>query len=526
MARDLIAEKKQGVDLLAAKRQPVDLLAGRKSQKSEPKPDYWNNSQNMARQESRMASHPDLLKEGFNEVRSGAAAKSGRSSIGTGLKLLGGGIQRVTSAAINPMIAAQKDPWALVDPRKYGPEALKGITGEKRGDVGDLLTGAGARESSASVGGLALESALLAPEAIVNAPKIIANAPKAIRSLVSDFRKARVARNFGKMKPDLAKAKAISEELASGVEKARETVGKAQGDYIDANALALLDDAQFQALLKKLPPDLAEEIAGNNNISKALIGQIDEGAFTMGPASKQVRPQITRVRGKATDIVEPTYNEASGKYANEIVTPKKFVENPEDIVALHQVGEGAKPRQITSISPKESYSLRTAQGPGGRITKGKEVVSPTLKNAETIRRIIKGEVPSRHFKPNLLDEQTNNLIEGLYDEVGKLMREGRPDLAKKMQAYAETMKARAEILPQLKSKTGYTKARPILRMFGDDAEITSGQAVRRLAQDNPEIMGTVEKARSLGKSVGRKKYIRGVTRNIGRGAAIAGGFYF
>jgi hypothetical protein len=90
-----------------------------------------------------------------------------------------------------------------------------------------------------------------------------------------------------------------------------------------------------------------------------------------------------------------------------------------------------------------------------------------------------------------------------------------------MKNYADVMQARAEVLPQLKSKTGFTKARPILRMFDDNAEITGQQAVRRLAQYNPEIDKTVEGVRKLGSSI---KVKRGLDKNARRlGAAMLAG---
>ena len=88
-------------------------------------------------------------------------------------------------------------------------------------------------------------------------------------------------------------------------------------------------------------------------------GEEIRGGFTMGGASKQVSPQITRVKGaKVSDkVARPIWDPQRGEYVKNIETINKTVDTPNDIVALHDPGS-LSPRKITSISPKETYSLR------------------------------------------------------------------------------------------------------------------------------------------------------------------------
>ena len=92
-----------------------------------------------------------------------------------------------------------------------------------------------------------------------------------------------------------------------------------------------------------------------------VFKEFETGQFVMGGQSRGVKPSISVVKGKrAAELSEPTeFIPDRGEYAREILTPKKVVDSPDDIVALSQPGFGVSPRKITTVSPQESVSVRS-----------------------------------------------------------------------------------------------------------------------------------------------------------------------
>lgn len=101
------------------------------------------------------------------------------------------------------------------------------------------------------------------------------------------------------------------------------------------------------------------QIIEGGNFRQPVFGEKETGQFVMGPASKQTVPKITTVKGsKINQNIEPSYDPERGEYARQIVTPKKFSETPDDIVAMDVPGIGAKTRKIVSVSPEEKFGIR------------------------------------------------------------------------------------------------------------------------------------------------------------------------
>ena len=149
---------------------------------------------------------------------------------------------------------------------------------------------------------------------------------------------------------------------------------------------------------------------------------------------------------------------------------------------------------------------------------GRTVIQPTLKNAKIIRDIVRGKVSSKFWNPKLVQEPEKQAADFVYEELGKIMREGRPDLKSIMQAYAEARTAGKELYPALRTSTGFTKTKPIMRMFEKGAEGSKQQAVEALSKYNPEILQTVEKIRKFAGGVNRSKILSNVGKRLGAGA--------
>ena len=136
------------------------------------------------------------------------------------------------------------------------------------------------------------------------------------------------------------------------------------------------------------------------------------------------------------------------------------------------------------------------------------VIDPTLKNAETIRGIIKGKVTSGHWNPKAVDIPTKNMADAGYDELGKIMTEGRPELAEAMRNYAQTRQAGKQIDPLLRTKQGFTKTKPLQKSFSKGADEANLEAIEKLAEHNPDILKTVEKIRAMASGIQKQKAIR------------------
>lgn len=113
---------------------------------------------------------------------------------------------------------------------------------------------------------------------------------------------------------------------------------------------------------------------------------VETGQFVMGPASKQVSPQLTGMQKTkiARDVPAllgkkrfDSIRLPSGKFGRssakaEILTDMKYLDSPEDIVALNIPSSGAKTQRIVTASPKTNYSIRP------------QTVGPSIKKRMTI----------------------------------------------------------------------------------------------------------------------------------------------
>ena len=188
-----------------------------------------------------------------------------------------------------------------------------------------------------------------------------------------------------------AKSSALQNEIDSIIENYEGGTVNAEGAFrrMDALARKYRQLGAFQDADKVL--QIKNQIIEGGNFRQPIFGEKETGQFVMGPASKQVNPKITSVKGSKINNanVEPTYDPNKGEYINEIVTPKKFIESPEDIIALHSPGKGTTPRKITSVSPKETYALRGETfGPSKKETVviGTKPKEMTLKEANKRKR--------------------------------------------------------------------------------------------------------------------------------------------
>lgn len=436
------------------------------------------------RQEERIASHHDLLKESFTEKQDPITSALNPAKS----KLIRGVAQRATSAVVNPLIAAQRDPWALVDPRKYGTEVLKGLTGERRSEVGDLYTGAGAGEKSAAALGLGTELALTAPEQIINAPRNIQRFGQGVGRYLEGRGAAKAAKKFGEMKKDIQFGKSLSDDLYKGAQEAKKSAGAKQGNYIDANATQLKSEAEMNRIISQLPESIQAEIKANPAVAKDIIQREESRQFVIkkGSDSKLTKPKIVN---KSPD--------SAGKKA--IIRETEIKGSPDDIY-------GRALTETVSDEPK---------------------IAANLKNLETIRGIIRGDVPASKFNPKMLNMDEQNIAKIAYDEVGKLMRDGNPELQKHMQNYAEIMNALKKVAPQVRDRLGFTRTKPLIKMLDkvkEGGDVSVQQAIVRLAEENPNIIPSVEKIRKFGEGVKRTKYYKQTAKKAAELGAAGAGF--
>lgn len=219
-------------------------------------------------------------------------------------------------------------------------------------------------------------------------------------------------------------------------DKAEKLVGQYEnqiGDLLKGNnkrinakiILDQLDSAKADAV-KGLKPEDANAIETvKQNFTKQLPEKTtttveETPSFVMGPASRQVNPQITQTFSKdMTGALGQFQNTAryepirlkSGKFGRsepmrQMLTPKTFIENPEDIVAMNNPGNaGAKPRKIVSISPKETYSIRPqTMGPISRTVKiatEPDMLGLNLEQGQAIKKAIYAETPDAAFNRSM-----------------------------------------------------------------------------------------------------------------------------
>lgn len=321
------------------------------------------------------------------------------------------------------------------------------------------------------------------------------------------------AKSMAKYIKEQKKAKEFSDRLIQASETARKNVGGRYQEYIDLFGKEKVDPETFNRILKNLPPKLAQELKESPELAREVINRVEKSQFVMGPVSRQVSPQITKVKGTSIPKqIEPTFDPSKGQYAKEVITPKKFIEAPEDIVTLSKPGQGVAPRSLTSASPRETYSLRPPTKGVSQLTEGEEIISPSLANAKAIRDIARGKLPSKYWNPKLADDQAAKEAEVAYENIGNLMRSGRGDLGDIMRNYAEVRQAQRELIPALRTAKGFTKTKQVGRLFSPTSEGSKQQALEVLSKYNPEITKISEEVAKYGKGLERARVLSALAK--------------
>lgn len=194
----------------------------------------------------------------------------------------------------------------------------------------------------------------------------------------------------------------------------------------------------------------------------------------------------------------------------------KFGDQPIDEVAVTELLKKL-PKDIVEelkINPK----IERATDAMGRV-----ILKPTLRNAKAIRDIVRGDVSSKFWNPKLVDDPTKKAADFVYDEIGNVMRSGRSDLAEIMKNYSIARSAGKELYPALKTPSGFTKTKPVMKMFEKGAEGSRQQAVEALSQFNPQIVETVEKIRRFGEGAKRADRLKKTAAYLFGGGATASG---
>lgn len=225
-----------------------------------------------------------------------------------------------------------------------------------------------------------------------------------------------------------------------------------------------------------------------------------EKAKELAQAMEYQTKEASRVSGEnlAGYINANTDRLVDSKKMNEIISsmPKALreaVENSPELQKVTGVKTVTDPVGITSEVP------------------GETAISPTLKNAEIIRRIARGDVSSRYFNrqsfPPLSPELSG--ADATYQEIGKLMTKGDEPLGELMKNYAETQKASKQIIPRVKSSTtGFYKPNSTTKMYSTKGTDGNIDATKVLSENNPEIIKVADEIRKLGNTVKRDEIIK------------------
>ena len=250
----------------------------------------------------------------------------------------------------------------------------------------------------------------------------------------------------------------------------------------------------LQSILKKPDPakalmELEKKVQAGASLADELSYMADEARKTAGAM------QGGYIDANATDAVD-------GNRLNDVISmaPKAL---QEAILDHPGITKSQKPYVVTDPT-------------GIQITKMSEpTIDPTLKNSETIRGIIKGRIPSSKWNIKSVDESTSNAAKQGYDDIGKIMTEGRPELRDAMKQYGQVKNAQKQIAGRLETNTGMTKSKPILEMFGKNADNADVQAIAKLAEENPEILNTITKIKKMNSKIDRENAIKDLTKLVG-----------
>jgi len=112
-----------------------------------------------------------------------------------------------------------------------------------------------------------------------------------------------------------------------------------------------------------LPDFMKHPGTGNKPLNKKEFLDLAKNNLESGTSAIGGNEDFSELNTALNSLNIKTPNAPSWKFAesetkNRIITPKKYLENPDDIVALNIPETPTKPQKIVSFTPKEKYSLR------------------------------------------------------------------------------------------------------------------------------------------------------------------------
>lgn len=228
---------------------------------------------------------------------------------------------------------------------------------------------------------------------------------------------------------------------------------------------------------------LAENLYGQSEEARKTAGAM-QGGYIDANAAEQVDP----VKFQATiDALPKDVQEAIYKNPDIQITNGK------------ELKEGFDP-----------LGVKTSQEVDSNPT-----IAPTLKNAETVRSLIKGKVPSSYFHDPIGNPGSYNLAEKGYSDIGNLMTEGRPELNEAMENYAKVMGAQDQLNPKIMSGAGFIKPKGALGLYGKNAAGENIEATKVLGEHNPDIYKAADDLRDLSNKIQRGKFYKTLAKRAG-----------
>lgn len=272
---------------------------------------------------------------------------------------------------------------------------LFGIGPKAPGIVNDLVAEgslAFAGDKAMQFGARGIEKA--APKLKSGAVRLVQNILRPGGKLANKSEKiAETALREGLVTSNLEKMSAKTASVVGQVDDQLDNIIQAYKDRLISpdDVVGQLDDLEREYLFERANESGAATVRGvKDQISKlhglyspkeTVIEESRRFVIPKGSESSQVTPKITETYG--SDIKGPLKNlkgrvrfesvrTKSGKFGRsepkrDIFTPKKYVENPDDIVAMNIPKSGGKNQKIVSASPKKTINLRSEELPGGYV---------------------------------------------------------------------------------------------------------------------------------------------------------------
>lgn len=170
-----------------------------------------------------------------------------------------------------------------------------------------------------------------------------------------------------------------------------------------------------------------------------------------GSESKAVSPQITKTY--SSDIRGPLRS-LRGEKSKEIFTPRKYVENPEDIVALNLPKQGAKTQKLVSVSPKEEVTRRAEEIVGGYVPTSPEITNKLKSVTPVEAAAFKADIGDlTKWTGAASDDQiVNKALKQTYGVIKQKINAAVPETVKLNETYADLRSA--EIATKYRDKIG------------------------------------------------------------------------